>query len=86
MLTWSDPTSDEEAQRRAGGRRLYNGTRQVLAELRRLRLIRTVRRLDLMLCGRGTQARLARLLRVSPSTVCRDMKRILAALHERDRA
>jgi hypothetical protein len=82
---WSESTSDEEMQRRAGGRRLYNGVRQCRAALRRRELMTIVVRSRLKLLEHGTQARLARQLGVSRSTVCRDMKRIFAEARARGR-
>ena len=69
---WSESTSRDEVCRRAAGRRHYNSVRRFRATARRAEVMR-------LLCvqgsmfERGTQARLARQLGVSRSTVCRDM-------------
>ena len=76
---WSDWTSDDEAYRRAGGRRAYNAWRQSMALYRRMRLMEIAARNQLNLWSRnGAQKALARALGVSPSTVSRDIKAILA--------
>jgi hypothetical protein len=73
---WSEPTSDDEAHRRAAGRRHYNSVRRFRATCRRLQVAR-------LLCVQGgltvhgTQARLARELGVSRATICRDVARLL---------
>jgi hypothetical protein len=72
---WSAETSATEAARRAGGRRRYNAHRQALALYRRRKLARMLRAKDML--TRGYQARLARKLGVSRSTVCRDVRYLL---------
>ena len=75
---WSAPT--ESYARRAGGRRRYNAQRQFIAEYRRTQLSR------LLFCKgafleHGIQARLARELGVSRSTICRDLQTLLREGH-----
>jgi hypothetical protein len=75
---WGDWTSDDEAHRRAGGRRRYNAWRQFLALYRRVRLMEIVARNRMDLWHRnGNQQALARALGVSPSTISRDVRAIL---------
>lgn len=73
--SWSDPTSDDEAARRAAGRHHYNTTRKLNAELRRAAEV------DWLLVhggGRGTVASLAKQFGISPSTASRDLREIRA--------
>jgi hypothetical protein len=75
--SWSSPTSDAAAARRAGGRARYNATRRLQATLRRRELIE--RWEDLARSGRslydhGERARAAREFGVHPATITRDMK------------
>lgn len=81
--SWSFPTSPDVAARRAGGRRHYNRRRQTLALIRRTEVCELLDRFPLR--EWGTVSRIARLLGVSASTVCRDIKAmfppaVLAAL------
>jgi hypothetical protein len=67
--------TSEQVFKRAGGRRRYNRERQDAAAHRRSQV-----RCLLDLYGRdrrGTQARIARELRVSRSTICRDVEIVL---------
>ena len=80
---WGEPTSDDEMSRRASGRRWYNSVRAFCAQQRRRRLLSILVESNLVLHKHGTQARLARELSVSRSTVNRDLKRILADARER---
>jgi hypothetical protein len=73
---WSEQTSWEEVCRRAAGRRHYNSVRRFRALHRRCELVRLLSGKG-GLTDRGTQARLARELGVSRSTVCRDMAVLL---------
>lgn len=70
-MSWTWPVSDDEAARRAAGRRHYNSIRRLHAELRRVKVAELLR-------GRfldwGVQAEIARELGVSRSTVCRDVR------------
>jgi predicted transcriptional regulator len=60
-----------ELSRRAAGRRAYNNHRQSLCEQRRVQVVDLLSRLG----GRyGSQARIARMLKVSEATISRDMK------------
>jgi hypothetical protein len=77
---WGPPASHDEAARRASGRTRYNRRRQVKAMLRRAKLLRICHELS---CEgnwspfrRGEQTRLAAMLGVSRSTICRDMQAI----------
>jgi hypothetical protein len=74
--SWSGPTSLDEASRRAGGRRRYNRVRRFLATYRRYQLARLLRDRGGW-TDWGTQARLARELGVSRSTICRDVAFLL---------
>ena len=69
---WTDPTSNSEAARRAGGRRRYNAMRQTRA------LARLEQVLNLKRAG-WSQRQIARALGVHPSTICRDLRHFLAA-------
>jgi hypothetical protein len=73
--TWSDPTSTDEAHRRAAGRRLYNGVRHAQAMVRAGEVIRLLNERGM---GRGVQAQIARELGVHRSTVSRDVMRALS--------
>lgn len=77
---WTAPTTPDAVARRAGGRRRYNALRQQKAHYRR-----TILRELLFAKGKlfepGIQARLARDLGVSRSTICRDMKALLCEGH-----
>jgi len=64
--------------RRAGGRRRYNALRTLQAQLRRREVLVLLGEWGL---GFGTQARIARELRVSAATVSRDVARLLPAFH-----
>jgi len=86
QVDWGAPVSDQEAARRAGGRRHYNSWRA------HCRLVRWGRLLKLW--GRpgigwwhehGFQTRMARALGVSRSTVCRDLAALLAASNAHSR-
>lgn len=76
---WSDRVSDSEAARRAGGRARWNAVRQVRRELRRVDVAKLMRHYGL---DRGSQTAIARCLGVSRSTVCRDVRAILAEMNE----
>jgi DNA invertase Pin-like site-specific DNA recombinase len=57
--------------KRARGRKLYNSQRKLEVERRRLKVVELLDRME----GRpGAQARIARILEVSESTICRDLK------------
>ncbi|HVS36840.1 MAG TPA: HTH domain-containing protein [Gemmataceae bacterium] len=73
---WSEPTSWDEVCRRAAGRRHYNGVRRCRAIVRRAEVARLLR-VPGALFDRGTQARLARQLSVSRSTICRDVAALM---------
>jgi hypothetical protein len=75
MNDWSRRTTNEEAARRAGGRRAYNCRRQLDAFERRFK-VETAwwQMVDTEgLMTRGIQARLAERFGVSPTTICRDL-------------
>jgi hypothetical protein len=71
---WAQPTSDTAAHRRAGGRRRYNSIRAARAELRRGRVAALLAAFNFRY---GAQAAIARRLRVSQSTVSRDVRAVL---------
>jgi hypothetical protein len=73
---WSEPTSDDEAHRRAAGRRHYNSVRRFRATCRRMQVARLLC-VQGALTAHGTQVRLARQLGVSRATICRDVARPL---------
>ena len=77
---WSATSSWDEVCRRASGRRHYNAVRSFRALSRRLRLAKLMlvkgglrERVKGGWTDQGVQARLARELGVSRSTVCRDV-------------
>jgi hypothetical protein len=83
--SWSAPTNAAEVRARAGGRRRHNRLRHDLAMFRRIEVLRLARRGEKGgLLDRGFQAAAARQLGVSPATICRDVKVILAWSRERD--
>jgi hypothetical protein len=71
---WAQPTSDTAAHRRAGGRRHFNSVRAAHAELRRARVAALLAALNFRY---GAQAAIARRLRVSQSTISRDVRAVL---------
>jgi IS30 family transposase len=71
---WSDPVSDDEANRRAAGRRHYNQTRKLDAWHRTQQVIELLQDRGL---GYGVRTQIARELGVHRSTITRDVKRIL---------
>jgi hypothetical protein len=73
---WTVPTAWDEVCRRAGGRRRYNAGRRFLRDERRARIVCRLAGTGLLYeRGRsGLQAVLARELRVSPSTISRDLR------------
>jgi hypothetical protein len=95
-LQWREPTSDQAAARRAGGRRHYNAGRRWLALRRQAKVfefwadwggLRIPQRLidHLGLPFRSNwadQARMARLLGVHPSTISRDLQTLLRGAAE----
>src|SRR3712207_2874486 len=69
---WAAPTTDMEAQHRAGGRAHYNAVRRFRAESRRRQLAALL--LAEVGSGHGMQAELARRLGVSEATISRDLR------------
>lgn len=72
---WSAATSDDEVARRCAGRRHYNLTRKLNAELRRVQVMEM---LMLIGAGRGANAAISRALGVSEATISRDRAAINA--------
>ena len=75
--SWSSPTSDAVAARRAGGRARYNATRQLQATLRRHQLVErweNLAKLGRSLYDHGERARAAVALGVHPATITRDLR------------
>jgi hypothetical protein len=70
---WSEPTSDAEAQRRAGGRRAFNARRRFQRLVRRIKVIELLGRYGFFRNG----AKIARELGVSRATICCDRRAIL---------
>jgi len=81
---WSLPVSDEEAYRRAGGRRAYNAWRKTLVALRRQRLVELLQRSGRSVFARGTVRWLAGELGVSRRTVYRDLDAVFGQRAERE--
>jgi hypothetical protein len=79
---WSPATSQDQAARRAAGRRRYNARRQFRAAIRRKKIIDLWEELadgsGWSIFGRGSQTQLAQILGVNRSTICRDLKVIMA--------
>lgn len=69
-MNWKSPVSNQEAIRRAGGRRRYNAQRQSLANRRRRALVRLIKKSEF---EQGWQKNLAGVLGVSESTISRDL-------------
>src|SRR5262249_4017841 len=67
---WSKPTAWSDVCRRASGRRRFNAQRQRDARKRRDEVARLLAEWG---TGRGGQARIARELKVSEATICRDL-------------
>jgi putative protein kinase ArgK-like GTPase of G3E family len=76
---WSAPVSDHEAHRRAGGRAHYNTIRKYRALMRQIEVLRLFDVYSGFIYR--VQARIARELGVSRSTVSRDVKKIF---HQED--
>jgi hypothetical protein len=68
--------TQEQVNRRAGGRRHYNSIRAFKRSLRRMEIIRWWQD-NGGLTDWGTQRRLAAKWAVSPATICRDVSAIL---------
>ncbi|GEM_PF-1968971 len=82
---WSLPTDPETVKRRAAGRRHYNAWRKHKAMYRRWVLVlETANHLGVSVLNHGAQAKIARKLGVSRSTICRDVQAILASWHEEE--
>lgn len=73
---WTTPTTNIEANRRAGGRAAYNAHRSQMATLRRISVMEGLQRYG---TGRGVRARLATELGVHPSTLTRDVQILFRA-------
>lgn len=71
---WSAQVTDDEAHRRAGGRAHYNSMRKYRALMRQIEVLRLFDVYSGFIYR--VQARIARELGVSRSTVCRDVKKI----------
>jgi hypothetical protein len=71
MTTWSQPTTAAEAIARARGRAKYNSIRHLAVSQRRAEVLRLYLEFG---GGRGVQTRIAEVLGVSRSTVCRDLR------------
>jgi predicted RNA-binding Zn-ribbon protein involved in translation (DUF1610 family) len=72
------PTDWEGICKRNAGRRRYNSVRKLRAMFRRNDVATVAARHGLMFYQHGAQARIARELKVSRSTVCRDVAAIMA--------
>jgi hypothetical protein len=69
---WKAATTLDAACRRASGRRAYNKRRQFMAHIRRCHLVKLMNKYPPG--SPGLQRKLAKELRVSPATICRDIK------------
>ena len=78
-VAWSKPTTWGEVCKRAGGRRHVNAMRRFNAELRRGEVMRLLHTWG---WHHGVQAKIARQLHVSESTVARDMATFLPLFTE----
>ncbi len=72
-MPWADRVSNEEASRRAGGRRRFNALRRDRAIVRRSQVASLLRAYG---WARGSQAKVARLLGTSAATISRDAKHL----------
>lgn len=68
-MQWSARVSNDEAARRAAGRRSYNAVRKLIMEMRRVDVVK------LMLEGHST-TEMAAILEVSPRSIRRDVAAI----------
>lgn len=81
-MSWSAPTSNREAYRRAGGRRRYQEQRRQRAFVRQYAIFEAWCRHEIhLVTDHGVQARLARQLGVSEATISRDVATILSWLN-----
>jgi hypothetical protein len=78
---WVARTTPEEVARRASGRRHFNAVRTLQATVRRGHVSRLLLEYG---HGYGVQRRIAKELRVSASTICRDVKFLLQLLDEQE--
>lgn len=69
-MSWNAPVSDQEAARRAGGRRRFNAKRKGLAKQRRRKLAVLILKSNFQT---GWQRKLAGALKISESTISRDL-------------
>jgi hypothetical protein len=79
---WAPASSYDQAARRASGRRRYNARRQVRATIRRGRIIKIWEAQSpggWCITAWGSQSQLAEMLGVSRSTICRDVRAMLAS-------
>ena len=81
---WGALTNPDVVNRRAGGRRHHNAVRQFRAHLRRNKLVDVLAAERLSPFERGTQANLSRLLKVSRSTISRDVATLMNEMRERE--
>jgi hypothetical protein len=76
---WRQRTTWEEVTRRAAGRTRYNKVRQLRAALRRREVLKLLGEIGWTY---GSQAAIARRLRVSAATISRDMAVLLPVVEE----
>jgi hypothetical protein len=77
-MTWGNPTSWEEVCRRAAARRHYNAVRHFEALQRQTQVAALLGQYGIL--THGVQARIARELKVSRATICRDVAALLQAV------
>jgi len=82
---WGAPTDWDTVCRMASGRRRWNALRRLLADLRRIEVLRFMVELgpDYSPLQRGLKARISRALGVSPATISRDVRAIWAVRNDR---
>ena len=81
--TWSAPADWSTVCRRAAGRRAYNARRSFMRAQRRWELVQALRKYrgPRGFLTRGVQTELAAALGVHRSTICRDIKALLAEVN-----
>ncbi|QDU25896.1 hypothetical protein ETAA8_09680 [Anatilimnocola aggregata] len=73
LAEWTDSISNDEARRRAGGRRRYNALRQFQADHRQMLVAKMIQASGFR---RGVQSEIARKLGVDRATISRDVKEL----------
>lgn len=77
VMDWGEGIPTQQAYERASGRRHYNAIRRLNRELRRGEVAQLLSRYGLL--SWGVQSKIAAVLKVNRSTICRDIQSLLRA-------